>query len=576
MTKFTNVYFIKSNNRIILTLTICLLIAPIIMDIGISGLNTPFRYFAADSFYYFTVARNMAETGIVSFDQNYPTNGFHPIWQAFLALQYKIFLLLGLSEPVYLIIVLLISVFFVSLGILLIGIAMSQCGRELPSFFLVLPVGVYALLLLPLWVYSTDIRGFTTPLPLFGTMWSFMNGMESGLVLFVFGMLALVFVLRKRIPIFSSPIMGFLASMLALSRLDHIFISGSFFLFYLLAVLFHRTRKSLNEFLLFTTCLAIPLLIYMIINHAYAGTILPVSGSLKSTFPMPTWDNFHNMFTGLTRIPSGNLGLNKFYRMTQTLIPCVAVVVMFFWTTRYRNLMIRTLILRVQKFDQFDVFLLVTGIGVFLLEGYNFLFVPMWEIGHWYFPVPILFVSLMLLNNINCNRVKEGAKSLKFIIYGVVCVLVFVFLHRRPEYNRQLTNFYFVEAKAVQEYYGKNIPKLIEYDDGIIAFSTRYPTMSGFGYTLDKEAYQAKKEGRFLELALKRGFDRMTTLAYINLKSVQKPQEIGTDISRVQKSVTRFMEDSQRYDIFLDYVSPSDTFWIFRFQPKVSNGKLHK
>lgn len=43
-----------------------------------------YAVFRDDAFYYFTVARNLVETGQSTFDGTYPTNGYHPLWLALL------------------------------------------------------------------------------------------------------------------------------------------------------------------------------------------------------------------------------------------------------------------------------------------------------------------------------------------------------------------------------------------------------------------------------------------------------------------------------------------------------------
>ena len=49
-------------------------------------------------------------------------------------------------------------------------------------------------------------------------------------------------------------------------------------------------------------------------------------------------------------------------------------------------------------------------------------------------------------------------------------------------------------------HYGDSPPRLIEYDDGIVAYATGFPTMSGLGLTLDREAHEAMEIGDFHRL----------------------------------------------------------------------------
>ena len=52
---------------------------PPLVDLLWNGWERVFSYFAADVFYYLTVARNLASGMGASFDGEYTTNGFHPL-----------------------------------------------------------------------------------------------------------------------------------------------------------------------------------------------------------------------------------------------------------------------------------------------------------------------------------------------------------------------------------------------------------------------------------------------------------------------------------------------------------------
>ena len=46
-------------------------------------------FFAADSFYYLNVADKFSKTNTFTYDGTHTTNGFHPLWQYFLANSFK-------------------------------------------------------------------------------------------------------------------------------------------------------------------------------------------------------------------------------------------------------------------------------------------------------------------------------------------------------------------------------------------------------------------------------------------------------------------------------------------------------
>src|SRR6185369_4739577 len=139
------------------------LIAPVAVDLLSSGMTAPFRYFAADAFYYFTVGRNFAESGVPTFDQTLPTNGFHPLWQLWVTLLFKITLALSLPETTFFYLALVSGVLFIAAGILLVGLAIIRVRGELPRLFAFVPVGIYSLLMLPLWLAAQYGFGLRNP-----------------------------------------------------------------------------------------------------------------------------------------------------------------------------------------------------------------------------------------------------------------------------------------------------------------------------------------------------------------------------------------------------------------------------
>lgn len=549
-----------NRNFAILTVTISLLCFPVIVDLGLSGNVTPFRYFAGDSFYYFTVARNFAETGKLTFDQTHPTNGFHPLWQILTGLLYKTVLIFGLSEVTFLKMVLLASMILVSLGVLFSGMAVIKARGKLTAVFTLMPVGVYALLILPVWLYYIDYRGFRTsmagPFPLYGTMWSFMDGMESSLVIFAFGLLFFAFINHTEKAGNNSVLLGLLAAFLVLSRLDHIFIAFGVSLYFIFRALKYRNRRSVVDLLLFTACLAVPIAVYMCFNYTYAHTLMPVSGVAKTTFPRPSSANLYNLILVLKNLFNNKVWLPRFYRIAQIVLPCIAVVATFCLTYRGRGFPRGSSKAQTFKIDDFDKFLLSTGGGVLLLAFYNFFFVARGQ-GHWYYPVSIMYTALAFISIADRYFKTDMLKPWKIIACTLVCLTVFLFLHRRPAYHEKYSNFYFNEAEALRNYYQSNFPKIIEYDDGIIAFSTGFPAMSGFGYTLDKEAAIQMRKGNLIELALERGFDRVTSLVYLNFA------EHTQDASELLKWMT-----GMDLDFSFDYISPSGNFAIVKIYRK--------
>ncbi len=551
----TKIKTVQFNTKFeIITIAILLLCLPVIIDLIWGDEAVPFRYFSADSFYYFTVARNFAQLGMLTFDQVYPTNGFHPLWQLLTGILYKISLIVYLSETTYLIGVLVVGMVLVSAGIALTGLAFINIRNRLPVSFIFAPVGIYALLVLPIWVYFLDVKGFQNqlegPTPLYGTMWSFMNGMESGLVIFFFGLLFFSFTKFTKITLMHAAILGFIASLLVLSRLDHIFIAGGLLLYFCVQIITAKTKFSIQQLLIFAGCLLIPIIIYMLINYSYANTFMPVSASAKSTFPIPTIENFFYLIFVLRYPFSDHRWLDNFYRITQIIIPSlVAIVAIQRWLTQTSS--------KVQYLDKIDDFLAMTGVGVLGLAFYNFFFVRFYGPGHWYFPVSILYVTLVFINMVDKNSKGTMIHTWKLVLYSLICLLVFVIMHRRVGYHDNYIRFYFDEAKQIQTYYQNNPPQILEYDDGIIAFSLGYPTMSGFGFALDQEAFVEAQNDKLVDIAFERGFDRITSLSYKNFSqtNAEDPEMV-------------WFLPVDRYKFTVEYASPDHFFGIIQINKK--------
>jgi hypothetical protein len=58
-------------------------------------------------------------------------------------------------------------------------------------------------------------------------------------------------------------------------------------------------------------------------------------------------------------------------------------------------------------------------------------------------------------------------------------------------------------------------PKIVEYDDGVIAYTTGFQTLSGKSFALDMEAARAFESGELLSLAHDRGYRYIASHAYM-------------------------------------------------------------
>jgi hypothetical protein len=536
---------------------------PVLLDLLHGGTRAAFRYLAPDSFYYNTVARNIALYGSTSYDGQLPTNGFHPLWQATLAALYFVLHHLGLSESSYLVSSVLLSALLVAASVTIVGHAVMASGRTLGPAALLAPVGLYAVLILPAWLLMVDVRGLTLPtqgpFPLFGTAWSFANGMESGLVLLFLALLGKA--LAKDVPFSSrrAATLGGLCLGMVLSRLDHVYFAMGVAV--VLAVRNSNTSAPhrLRPWGVCALCFIGPLLAYLLINRLYSGAAFPLSGAIKTSFPFPNADNVDNLVAVVARPWRDMLAPSRFYRAAQLVLPslfAIAYLARRCWRRTER--------------DGLADFTTALAVGTLLLAAYDFLFVPTFAMGHWYTPASIAFVSVAAVAAVRgsarltisrARRRPVWLGALATLGAGLLCVMIFYFLQRRGGYHTLYADLYLVDAPAARAFYGQQRPRLLEYDDGIVAFSTAFPTMSGTGHAADGEAAVALTKGTLQQLALERGFDRVASLVYLPSDAARQGVPARSLPAMALESVQR---QAGGFHARLEFVAPSGRFCIIR------------
>lgn len=554
----------------VLVATVALFVLPTLADLAFSGTAAPFRYSAPDAFYYHTIARNFAQTGVFSYDGIHDTNGFHPAWQLILGGLYWLAELGGVSELGYLYTSLGLGTLVVAMSIALIGGGLVRSGRWLPPSFLLLPLGAYAFLLAPYWILAVDVHRLEHwsqgPFPLFGTLWSYVNGMESGIVLFSWAALAHAFISPTTKPILRASKLGLLAAVLCLARLDHGLLGLPLVAHFAIRAMRRRTRSSGRELFAFISCFALPIFAFLMLSQVGAGAALPVSGSAKTTFPIPNTGNFTNLFEVAKEPLADARSVSALYRSTQLLVPAGAAVIVLLLARRRRS--------ADHPPDPWTTFLELTAAGVLLLASYDFLFVKTFAMGHWYVPISTLFVSLCVVAPPGIAVPVRSRRPWIWPALAALCLLAFGFLHRRPDHHWLYAQMYLVEGPEARAFYGSSPPKLLEVDDGILAFSTGFPSMSGTGLALDVEAAHARQVGRLLPLALDRDFDRSSSLVYGLPLGVSARGRVAPGEEGARAHINRFLDTRRGYAFETEYISSSGYFWIVRnLGPRTSQGQ---
>ncbi|HEY0469388.1 MAG TPA: hypothetical protein VGC79_34600 [Polyangiaceae bacterium] len=133
--------------------TVLLFAIPALIDLLSSPTRAVYRWIAADTFYYLTVGRNFARHGLLGFDGEHPSNGFQPLWQVWSVLTefFRERLGLGGTGPFLLA---LSGLALIALAVGLLGATLPR-ARRLSLLFLIAPVGVYGLSVLPAYVIGT-------------------------------------------------------------------------------------------------------------------------------------------------------------------------------------------------------------------------------------------------------------------------------------------------------------------------------------------------------------------------------------------------------------------------------------
>lgn len=478
----------------ILGLTLLLYAGPILFDLLLFGWQRVFHYFAADTFYYLTVGRNFAQHGIFTFDGELWTNGFHPLWQFWLGGFYIVADVLRLSEPAILVFILMTNIITISLSIWFIGKSFETTEGFLSPWFLLLPYGLYALILSPI-------------APQLGSLWSFTNGMETPLVILFFSMLFFM-ISRSRLinSIKGSVIIIVILSGLTLARLDHIFIVPVILGFLLLGTLSRNNGAEFKRIIFIGIGVGTVIVLYLLFNRLTAGTWLPISGQAKSTFPLSDSWRKVSIIEQLIADPTKPYAGDEIWRLSQILIPLfVALSFVYHY------------LIKLVKFPRYsisgvDFALIVTGIFVIFLALYNYGYVGLWHQGHWYFPVSILFVTLVAVRVIDkSNRANRIVRSpLLLFLLSLFVLIIFAFVYRSEVRHANYANF-FDEGRQISERYAV---KLIEMDDGIIAYSTNFPSISGLGFAIDLEGSRHLEAGNLLLHVYKRGYTYIASMNY--------------------------------------------------------------
>jgi hypothetical protein len=574
----TTIRSASRRSTVLITIAALAFVVPSLVDL-LSGWKTrPFSWVAPDAFYYLTVGRNVARFGRFAFDQERIMNGFHPLWQVVVAGLALLTDLLRWQHGLVLISV-IVGVACIGAGIVMFGLGLAWPQRRLSILFPLLPVGAYGLFAWRSWlgIYPTAAQPELTIPLLYGTLWSFANGMESCLVLLFMAYAGLLYVREDVTGSTRSALkLGLALSGLVLARLDHAFLVLPLLVFHGLRALDRPAQRPACASL--AGAFAVPLASYMAINHAYTGMFTPLSGVIKSNFPL--FNNL-NLEATIRLTKAGWKGgrIVEMWREGPMVVPPVFALAYLLGAVGL-SFNIGSVSVRLRSWTSpYDRFLTLLAPGVILLATYNFLYV--WDMGQWYFPASVVFASLVTLRGaahleqwlalqlrsvigvgvrrVLLHRWLTRTVAVSLVLASLALVLrAFWRYHRRVGYQREWSYFYWEQAEKIRAHYGANLPKFLEYDDGIIAFSLGARTMS-HSLALDPEGHRGSAAVGLFTVALERGHDRITSLDYprsVKLRPDSSQAEIAGWIPQLGSGHIRAA---------VDYLSEDGRTAVFRF-----------
>jgi hypothetical protein len=363
-------------------------------------------------------------------------------------------------------------------------------------------------------VFAPGIMGLILSItaPDYLATWSYINGMETAIALLFFS-LALFFYIYKDKHFIFLLLSVFFMGLQVLSRLDDIFFFVSFFLL----LMYKSTgRQKLYNFLCFVPSAAL-IIAYLIYNRITVGIYMPISGWEKSGFallsnllmaikmflPVLSWDVPNVLNSSPVNY---SMYSEYFMRILQVILPLFIASIYLFRS--YKN----------GKFHNSGILEALCS-GIVIKALYNLMFVGLGRQGSWYFGTSIFITNFLLILCLSFLLKKLFIKKERTFIFvknwGIFFYIIISMMFFNVFINQKLNGRFgdiaykvFSHRENISHFVKKSGQnKFIEFEDGIIAFSTNIPAIGGLGPILDPEASLARKNGHFFDLLTKRGYN---------------------------------------------------------------------
>lgn len=524
------------------------------------GRDLPFRLVQADTYYYLVVAANTVEHGKVSFDQERPTTGFHPLWQGILIVEYAVARMFPHPRIAGVWAAVLTTLVLMTMGLGLVAWAAYSPCRPASILLLGLPAGVYSILA---WRF-VGARAL---------LWQQINGMEGALSLVAFGFL--VVLLAREVPWNAKRWTGLGIGLLVLilSRLDSVFFAVAFAVPLGMEAL--RSREAFRGVIRAYGILAAGVLLYLGMNLWYAGRMMPVSGALKSTFPYFNGRSLGDIADVLIRGSSSPETKQDIHRVAQLLIPLAFSGVYLVGAAVESRF-------RMGRWLSWDVvggssawrrFLWAANGFVVLEHTYDLLFVFIWHQGEWYSVLAQVVMTLTAVDVVSRvvgrapgwvrGRVTVGVIAVLLVIWQVSLFSSFKrgLSHRHVQYTAA-----FYHGNEVRGQFAGERPRIVSFDDGILAYSFGFPTLSGMGLMLDSEAVRAFSGGRLLDLAWDRGYRYIASSWYIKARDFPEGSSPEQVTGRLRHLLLRKGQHAEGFAFRIAYRPSDQSFILFSME----------
>lgn len=531
---------------LLIGMVLLLLAEPILLGFKNLGLVVMFNFLAEDTMYYGLIANNYLKYGFPTGDGQTVSNGFQPLWEFFLIAVFKLF---RIDLAYQLQTIFAFSIFFVAGAYSFIALSLQKLFGTKSAILglLTLFPGIYFVLFEPPKANSPDPAFLYTINP-----WSAINGMETPLLLFFYGLwiyLTISQCLRlhqSHQPLTLTKLIRWPARicllLIVFCRLEQIFFLAAIAAVTFLPFFAGRWSEKMVQLIEVFWPTALALVIYMILNQAFVGAPLPTSGSGK-------------IGIGLM----GNLGLLWTYFKNHggdqqdriaALLFCVAIGGLFL-VIGLRKIKNQLSTSDSQSNTQYPTqTYLVTGTlfaGIFILLNALFLFilVPLWNQGYWYY-FPMIFMATFVM----ACYIAYAGNYFQMTGYGL-CFFILIFVLNIPAINRLathapgkyalVTSILWKQQKQIaallEAQFGKF--KIIDTYDGAFAYLLNVPTRSITGLVASP-VEATKGAADFWGNAIKDGFNvvPLAENAYIspnfavenNLRIIHKVKPDGVPI----------------------------------------------